>query len=162
MLPGQSLPVPMPREWRELLGELAPVFAWRPTFRLFTALACGMILADRCTVVAMAAAAGTGRDRRRAREVLRRGEMGPGRAGPGRGRLVVEYLLGDGDPIVIAADGTFFRRWGRHVAETRWAYDGAAQGGKKIAFGNYADPPVMPTGSLEPAHRLAFRAKLSA
>ncbi len=58
MLPEQSLPVPMPREWRELLGELAPVFARRSTFRLFTALACGMILADRSTVVAMAAAAG--------------------------------------------------------------------------------------------------------
>jgi hypothetical protein len=100
MLPGQSLPVPMPREWRELLGELAPVFARRSAFRLFTALACGMILADRSTVVAMAAA-GIGRDWRRAREVLRRREMGPGRAGPGRGRLVVEYLLGDGDPIVI-------------------------------------------------------------
>ncbi len=28
------------------------------------------------------------------------------------------------------------RRWGRKVAEARWAYDGSAQGGKKIAYGN--------------------------
>ena len=36
----------------------------------------------------------------------------------------------------MAVDGTFFRRWGRKVAEARWAYDGAAQGGKKIGYGN--------------------------
>ena len=33
-------------------------------------------------------------------------------------------------------DGTFFKRWGKKVAQARWAYDGSAQGGKKIAFGN--------------------------
>ena len=85
MLPAESLPVPMPQEWRELLEELAPVFARRSTFRLFTALACGMILADRSAVAAMAAAAGIGQDWRRAREVLRRRSMGPGRPRPGRG-----------------------------------------------------------------------------
>jgi hypothetical protein len=51
-------------------------------------------------------------------------------------RLIVKYLLRDGDPVIVAVDGTFFRRWGKRVAEARWAYDGAAQGGKKIAFGN--------------------------
>ena len=58
MLPGESLP--MPREWRELLEELAPVFARRSTHRLFMVLACGLILADRGTVTGMAAAAGIG------------------------------------------------------------------------------------------------------
>ncbi len=56
----------MPREWRELLEELAPVFARRSTFRLFTVLACGLVLADRGTVTGMAAAAGIGREWRRA------------------------------------------------------------------------------------------------
>ena len=56
MLPSASLP--MPSTWRDLLEELAPVFARRSTHRLFVALACGMILADRSTVVAMAAAGG--------------------------------------------------------------------------------------------------------
>ena len=126
----------MPREWRELLEELAPVFARRSTFRLFTALACGMILADRSTVVAMAAAAGTGRDWRRACWFFAGAKWDLDALGLAVARLVVKYLLGEDDPIVIAADGTFFRRWGRHVAEARWAYDGAAQGGKKIAFGN--------------------------
>jgi hypothetical protein len=51
-------------------------------------------------------------------------------------RLIVKHLLGDGEAIVVAADGTFFKRWGRSVAQARWAYDGSAQGGKKTAFGN--------------------------
>jgi hypothetical protein len=51
-------------------------------------------------------------------------------------RLVVKYLLSEGEPLTVAVDGTFFRRWGRRVAEARWAYDGTAQGGKKTAFGN--------------------------
>jgi hypothetical protein len=64
MLPDQSLS--MPAEWRDLLGELAPVFARRSAHRLFMALACGLILADRGTVTGMAAAAGMGRQWRRA------------------------------------------------------------------------------------------------
>ncbi len=136
MLPDQILTVPMPREWHELLGELAPVFARRSTFRLFTALACGMILADRSTVVAMAAAAGIGREWRRACWFFAGAKWDLDALGLAVARLVVKYLLGDGDPVTVAVDGTFFRRWGRHVAEARWAYDGSAQGGKKIAFGN--------------------------
>jgi hypothetical protein len=136
MLPGQRLPVPMPREWHELLEGLAPVFARRSTFRLFTALACGMILADRSTVVAMAAAAGIGQEWRRACWFFAAAKWDLDALGLAVARLVVKYLLSDSDPIVAAFDGTFFRRWGRHVAEARWAYDGAAQGGKKIAFGN--------------------------
>ena len=143
MLPSES--VPMPPSWRDLLGELAPVFARRSTFRLFTALACGMILADRSTVVAMAAAAGIGRDWRRACWFFAAARWDLDALGLAVARLVVKYLLSDDDPVVVAVDGTFFRRWGRRVHEARWAYDGAAQGGKKIAFGNYADPLVMPT-----------------
>jgi hypothetical protein len=56
MLPCASLP--MPATWQNLLGELAPAFRRRSTHALFIALACGMILAGRRTVVAMAAAAG--------------------------------------------------------------------------------------------------------
>ena len=64
MLPPERLPVPP--QWRDLLEELAPVFARRSTHRLFMALACGLILADRGTVTGMAAAAGIGREWRRA------------------------------------------------------------------------------------------------
>jgi hypothetical protein len=51
-------------------------------------------------------------------------------------RLIVRYLLAEGEPVTVAVDGTFFKRWGKKVAQARWAYDGSAQGGKKIAFGN--------------------------
>ena len=126
----------MPPSWRDLLEELAPVFARRSTFRLFTALACGMILADRSTVTGMAAAAGIGREWRRACWFFAGAAWDIDALGLAVARLVVKYLLSEGEPVVVAVDGTFFRRWGRRVFQARWAYDGSAQGGKKIAFGN--------------------------
>ncbi len=126
----------MPPQWRELLEQLGPVFARRSTFRLFTALACGLILADRGTVTGMAAAAGIGRQWRRACWFFSAAAWDPGALGLAVARMIVKYLLSEGEPVTVAVDGTFFRRWGKHVAEARWAYDGAAQGGKKIAFGN--------------------------
>ncbi len=134
MLPVQSLS--MPREWRELLEELAPVFARRSTHRLFMVLACGLILADRGTVTGMAAAAGIGRQWRKACWFFAAARWDPDALGLAVARMAVKYLLSGDDPIVVAVDCTFFRRWGRRVHEARWAYDGAAQGGKKIAFGN--------------------------
>ena len=126
----------MPPQWRELLEQLGPVFARRSTFRLFTALACGLILADRGTVTGMAAAAGIGRRWRRACWFFSAAAWDPGALGLAVARMIVKYLLSEGEPVTVAVDGTFFRRRGKHVAEARWAYDGAAQGGKKIASGN--------------------------
>ena len=126
----------MPREWRDLLEELAPVFARRWTHRLFTALACGLILADRGTVTGTAAAAGMGREWRRACWFFAGAKWVLDALGLAVARLMVKYLLSDGDLLIVAVDGTFFRRWGKRVDEPRWAYDGAAQGGKKTAFGN--------------------------
>jgi len=84
----------------------------------------------------MAAAAGIGRQWRRACWFFASAQWDIGVLGLAVARLIGKYLLKEGDPVIVAVDGTFFRRWGRHVAEARWAYDGAAQGGKKIAFGN--------------------------
>ena len=126
----------MPAEWRGLLEDLAPVFARRSTHRLFTALACGLILADRGTVTGMAAAAGIGRRWRRACWFFASAAWDADALGLAVARLIVRHLLGEGGPLTVAVDGTFFRRWGKHVAEARWAYDGSAQGGKKTAFGN--------------------------
>jgi len=127
----------MPAEWRELLEQAAAgVFRRRPTRHLFMALACGLILADRGTVTGMAAAAGIGRQWRRACWFFASAAWDADALGLAVARLIVKYLLSEGDPLVVAVDGTFFRRWGRRVAEARWAYDGSAQGGKKIAFGN--------------------------
>ncbi len=134
MLPAASLP--MPSTWGDLLEELAPVFARRSTYRLFVALACGMILADRSTVVAMAAAGGMAGKWRRACWFFAGAVWDIDELGLAVARLAVRYLLADGEPLVVACDGTFFRRWGRKVFQARWAYDGSAQGGKKVAFGN--------------------------
>jgi hypothetical protein len=134
MLPSVSLS--MPAEWRGMLEQLAPVFARRSTHRLFMALACGLILADRGTVTGMAAAAGIGRQWRQACWFFASAKWDPDALGLAVARLIVKYLLSEGGPLIVAVDGTFFRRWGRRVAEARWAYDGSAQGGKKIAFGN--------------------------
>ena len=134
MLPPESLP--MPREWRELLEELAPVFARRSTHRLFMVLACGLILADRGTVTGMAAAAGIGMQWRKACWFFADATWDPDALGLAVARVIVKYLVSEGDPLTVAVDCTFFRRWGRRVFAARWAYDGSAQGGKKIAFGN--------------------------
>ena len=129
--------LPMPVTWRDLLEELAPEFRRRSTHALFMALACGMILAGgRRTVVALAAAAGTARQWRRACWFFSHASWDIDDLGLAVARLIVKYLLHDGVPITVAFDGTFFARWGKKVAQARWAYDGAAQGGKKIAFGN--------------------------
>jgi SRSO17 transposase len=111
MLPSASLP--MPATWRDLLEELAPVFSRRSTHRLFITLACGMILADRSTVVAMAAAAGAAQRWRRACWFFSGAVWDVDELGLAVARLIVKYLLAGDEPVVVAYDGTFFKRWGR-------------------------------------------------
>ncbi len=132
--PGAGLAVPA--TWRDLLEELAPAFKRRSARALFTALACGMVLASRRTVVAMAAAAGMAARFRRACWFFSHAVWDADDLGVAVARLIVKHLLAGGEPVTVTAGGTFFRRWGKKVAQARWAYDGSAQGGKKIAFGN--------------------------
>ena len=134
MLPSESLP--MPPAWRDLLEQLAPVFARRSTYRLFTALACGMILADRGTVTGMAAAAGIGQQWRRACWFFAGAGWDVGRARPGGRPADREIPARRGTTGHGGGRWDVLRRWGRQVFAARWAYDGSAQGGKKIAFGN--------------------------
>jgi hypothetical protein len=131
-----DLPLAVPPTWRAVLEELAPVFRRRSTHALFIALACGMVLASRRTVVAMAAAAGMAARFRRACWFFSGAAWDADDLGVAVARLIVRYLLADGEPVTVAVDGTFFKRRGKKVAQARWAYDGSAQGGKKIAFGN--------------------------
>ena len=134
-MPPSSM-LPMPATWGVLLGELGPVFRRRSTHRLFVLLACGMVLAGRRTVVAMAAAAGIADQFRRACWFFSGAAWDVDDLGLAVARLIVTYLVPAGAPVTVAVDGAFFRRWGRKVAEARSPYDGAAQGGKKISFGN--------------------------
>ena len=130
MLPSAMLL--MPATWGDLLGELGPVFRRRSTYQLFVLLACGMILAGRRTVVA----AGIADQFRRACWFFSGAVWDIDDLGLAVARLIVKHMVPAGAPVTVAVDGTFFRRWGRKVFQARWAYDGSAQGGKKIAFGN--------------------------
>ena len=85
------------------------MFARRSTFRLFAALACGMILADRSTVVGMAAAAGMAERWRRACWFFSGAAWDIDALGLAVARLIVEYLLAGGEPLVVACDSTFFK-----------------------------------------------------
>ena len=123
MLPSSMLP--MPATWGDLLGELGPVFRRRSTYQLFVLLACGMILAGRRTVVAMAAAAGIADQFRRAcwffsGAVWDIDDLGLAVAG-----LIVKYLVPAGAPVTVAAGGTFFKRRGRSTfIWSNWAWRG--------------------------------------
>jgi hypothetical protein len=135
MLPSESLP--MPSCWRNLLEEAGRgVFARRSTLRLFLVLASGLVLADQGTVVAMAAAGGIAGQWRRACWFFAGAAWDIDALGLAVAGLIVKYLIDPGAPVVVAVDGTFLRRWGKKVFAARWAYDGSAQGGKKVAFGN--------------------------
>src|SRR6266487_51130 len=89
--PGAGLGVPA--TWRDLLEELAPAFKRRSTHALFMALACGMILASRRTVAAMAAAAGMAARFRRACWFFSRAVWDAGDLGVAVARLIVKHLL---------------------------------------------------------------------
>ena len=110
MLPAESLP--MPRAVAGPAGRAGGVFARRSTQRLFMALACGLILADRGTVTGMAAAAGIGRQWRRACWFFAAAAWESDALGLAVARLVVKYLLSEGEPLTVAVDGTFFRQVG--------------------------------------------------
>ena len=111
------------------------MFARRSAYRLFAALACGMILADRSTVVGMTAAAGMGTVAARVLVLFPRG-VARRCAWPGGGPAGRDVP----DPAGRAAG----RRRGRDVLQAlgagpfqaRGPIYGSAQGGKKVAFGN--------------------------
>ena len=117
-----------PRPGRGPAPGAGPAFGRRSTHALFVVLACGMILAGRRTVVAMAAAAGMAKLWRAC--WFFSGAVDADELGMAVARMIVKYLLADGEVVVVAVDGTFFRRWGTKVAQARWAYDGSAQGSR--------------------------------
>src|SRR5258708_33157360 len=97
--PGAGFAVPA--AWRALLEELAPAFRRRSTPALFMALACGMILASRRTVVAMAAAAGMAGRFRRACWVFSHAGWDIADLGVALCRLGDTDTLGDGGAVDV-------------------------------------------------------------
>jgi hypothetical protein len=129
----------LPESWAAVLSVFGPVFARRGTFRLFTVLATGMVVATgRRSVVGMLAVAGMARrvSFHAACRFFSHAVWDVDRLGLAAAGLIVRSLLGPDEPVAVAVDGTLFKRWGRKVHCAFWTHDGSAQGKNKVGRGN--------------------------
>jgi DDE superfamily endonuclease len=131
----------LPGSLMELLDEFRPCFT-APTFTTFALLAAGLIArpAGR-TVCGMLAGAGLGGvwHHSRAHRFFAPAAWSADMVGLVVLRLVTGWLIPAGAPVLIAVDDTMFRRAGRKVHASYWAYDGSLKvpkGGKKVSRGN--------------------------
>ena len=136
MLPDAALPVPA--SLMTLLAMFSPLFT-APSFRTFTGLACGFLAqSGKRTVCGMLTGAGLSRawPHDRAHYFFSRARWSPDDLGMCVAKLVIELLVGDGEPVEVLIDDTLFRRRGKKVWAASWFHDGSAQGPAKTGFGN--------------------------
>jgi hypothetical protein len=139
MLPEDTVPaVPVPASLMTLLSAFAGVFTV-PTFRTFTALACGFLAAPgKRTVCGMLTGAGLSRKwaHDRAHGFFSRARWNPDDLGTCAARLVISLLVPAGAPIGILIDDTLLARRGKKVWAASWFHDGSAAGPAKTGHGN--------------------------
>jgi hypothetical protein len=136
MFPDAALPVPA--SLMTLLAWFCPLFT-APSFRTFTALACGFLAqSGKRTVCGMLTGAGLSRlwSHDRAHYFFSRARWNPGDLGIAVARLVIALLVPDGEPVEVLIDDTLFRRRGKRVWAASWFHDGSAQGPAKTGYGN--------------------------
>ncbi len=136
MLPDAALPVPA--SLMTLLAVFAPLFT-APSFRTFTALACGFLAqSGKRTVCGMLTGAGLSRlwPHDRAHYFFSRARWNPDDLGICAARLVIALLVPDGEPVEVLIDDTLFRRRGKKVWAASWFHDGSVQGPAKTGYGN--------------------------
>ena len=136
MFPDAVLPVPA--SLMTLLAVFAPLFT-APSFRTFTALACGFLAqSGKRTVCGMLTGAGLSRawPHDRAHFFFSRARWNPDDLGIAVARLVIALLVPDGEPVEVLIDDTLFRRRGKKVWAASWFHDGSAQGPAKTGYGN--------------------------
>jgi hypothetical protein len=136
MFPDAVLPVPA--SLMTLLAVFAPLFT-APSFRTFTALACGSLAqSGKRTVCGMLTGAGLSRTwpHDRAHCFFSRARWSPDELGIAAARLVVALLVPGGEPVEVLIDDTLFRRRGKRVWAASWFHDGSAQGPAKTGYGN--------------------------
>jgi hypothetical protein len=136
MFPDAALPVPASP--MTLLAVFAPLFT-APSFRTFTALACGFLAqSGKRTVCGMLTGAGLSRiwPHDRAHYFFSRARWNPDDLGIAVARLVIALLVPDGEPVEVLIDDTLLRRRGKRVWAASWFHDGAAQGPAKTGYGN--------------------------
>ena len=136
MLPGTSLP--LPASLASLLAVFGPLFT-APSFRTFTALACGFLAqTGKRTVCGMPAGAGLARawPHDRAHGFFARARWSADELGLAAAKLVVALLVPAGEPVTVAIDDTLARRRGNKVWAASWFHDGSAPGPAKTGYGN--------------------------
>ena len=122
--------VPVPASLMTLLAVFSPLFT-APSFRTFTALACGFLAqSGKRTVCGMLTGAGLSRlwPHDRAHRFFARARWSADDLGLAVARLVVALMVPAGAPVTVAIDGTLFRRSGKKVRATSWFHDGSAPG----------------------------------
>jgi hypothetical protein len=136
MFPDATLQVPA--SLMTLLAWFSPLFT-APSFRTFTALACGFLAQPgRRTVCGMLTGAGLSRlwPHDRAHYFFSRARWNSDDLGLRAARLVIALLVPGGEPVEVLIDDTLFRRRGRKVWAASWFHDGSAQGPAKTGYGN--------------------------
>ncbi len=136
MLPDATVPVPA--SLMTLLAALSPLFT-APSFRTFTALACGFLAqSGKRTVCGMLTGAGLSRlwPHDRAHYFFSRAHWNPDDLGICVAKLVIGLLVPDAEPVEVLIDDTLLRRRGKRVWAASWFHDGSAQGPAKTGYGN--------------------------
>ena len=110
-----------------------------PTYRTFTALACGLIAQTGAgTVTGMLTGAGLERmwPHDRAHYFFSGARWNPDQVGLALARLLITRLLPQGAALHLAVDDTAHRRRGKKVHGAGWIHDGSAPGKHKLSFGH--------------------------
>jgi hypothetical protein len=132
------LPDMGPASLMTLLQAFAPLFTV-PSFRTFTALACGFLAQPgKRTVCGMLTGAGLSRlwPHDRAHWFFSRARWNADDLGLAVAVLVVSLLVPAGAPVDVAVDDTLFKRRGKKVWAASWFHDGSAPGPAKTGYGN--------------------------
>ena len=136
MLPDSAVPVPA--SLMTLLAVFSSLFT-APSFRTFTALACGFLAqSGKRTVCGMLTGAGLSRawSHDRAHYFFSRACWNPDDLAIAVARLVIALLVPGGEPVEVLIDDTLFRRRGKKVWAASWFHDGSAPGPAKTGYGN--------------------------
>jgi hypothetical protein len=132
------IPDMVPASLMTLLQAFAPLFT-APSFRTFTAMACGFLAQPgKRTVCGMLTGAGLSRlwPHDRAHWFFSRARWNADDLGLAAALLVVSLLVPAGAPVDVAVDDTLFKRRGKKVWAASWFHDGSAPGPAKTGYGN--------------------------
>jgi len=121
-----------------LLGRFRGCFT-APTFTVFCALACGFLAqTGRRTVCGMLLGARLSRvwSHHRAHRFFSHARWSTRQLSAVLARLIVDLLVPEGQPVLVAVDDTLFHRRGPRVHAASWFHDGSAAGRRKVGYGN--------------------------